>query len=102
MCFILSHKQCLSTVELLRTYHFQTKSSIGKEDFMNLCPSLIVHLDKEECKSDIEPHIHKEEVEGRPLGSIPLSGREAINCHTCNITFGDAILGRGKIINILC
>lgn len=85
MCFILSHKQCLSTVELLRTYHFQTKSSIGKEDFMNLCPSLIVHLDKEECKSDTEPHIHKEEVEGRPLGSIPLSGKEAINCHACNI-----------------
>lgn len=66
-------KQCLSTVELLRTYHFQTKSSIGKEDFMNLCPSLIVHLDKEECKSVIEPHIHKEEVEGRSLGSIPLN-----------------------------
>lgn len=96
-CFILSHKQCLSTVELLRTYHFQTKSSIGKEDFMNLCPSLIVHLDKEECKSATEPHIHVEEVEARPLGSIPLSGRETFNYQACNN--GDAILDTGRIIS---
>lgn len=83
-CFILSHKQCLSTVELLRTYHFQTKSSIGKKDFMNLCPSLIVHLDKEECKSATEHDINGKEVESRPLGSIPLSGRETFNCQACN------------------
>lgn len=68
-----NHEKCLSTVELLRTYHFQTKSSIGKKDFMNLCPSLIVHLDKEECKSATEHDINGKEVESRPLGSIPLS-----------------------------
>lgn len=68
-----NHKKCLSTVELLRTYHFQSKSSIGKEDFMNLCPSLIVHLDKEECKSTTEVHIEGGTEEARSLGSIPLS-----------------------------
>lgn len=75
---------------------------IGKEDFMNLCFSLIVYLDKEECKSDIELYIYKEEVEGRFLGLILLNGREVINCYICNIIFGDVILGRGKIINFFC
>lgn len=51
---------------------------------MNLCPSLIVHLDKEECKSATEPDIHGKEVESRPLGSIPLSGRDTFNCQACN------------------
>ena len=64
-------------MELLSVYHFQSKSSIGKDDFMNLCPSLIVHLDKEECRgSQAAGPSHDGEAEPQPrsLGSIPLSG----------------------------
>lgn len=52
---------------------------------MNLCFSLIVYLDKEECKSVIELYIYKEEVEGRFLGLILLNGKEVINCYVCNV-----------------
>ena len=64
-------------MELLSVYHFKSKSSIGKDDFMNLCPSLIVHLDKEECRGS-QPagpsHDGEAEPQPRSLGSIPLSG----------------------------
>nr|XP_022292200.1 zinc transporter ZIP10-like isoform X2 [Crassostrea virginica] len=70
------HNKCLNIMELLSVYHFKSKSSIGKDDFMNLCPSLIVHLDKEECRGS-QPagpsHDGEAEPQPRSLGSIPLS-----------------------------
>ncbi|XP_048781112.2 zinc transporter ZIP10-like [Ostrea edulis] len=70
------HNKCLSTVELLKIYHFQAKKTIGKEEFMNLCPSLIVLLDQEECKKNTTVSTDHEEMvkeDHRSLGSIPVN-----------------------------
>ncbi|XP_062590104.1 zinc transporter ZIP10-like [Saccostrea cucullata] len=71
-----SHSKCLNTMELMMVYHFQDKMAISKDEFMDLCPSLIVLLDKDECKKNMTPSMsHKElhDEEKRTLASIPAS-----------------------------
>ncbi|XP_062593489.1 zinc transporter ZIP6-like, partial [Saccostrea cucullata] len=80
-----SHSKCLNTMELMMVYHFQDKMAISKDEFMDLCPSLIVLLDKDECKKNTtlsmsHKELHDEDLVGLlGVAVIPIMQRVFYN-----------------------
>ncbi|KAK3099669.1 hypothetical protein FSP39_007779, partial [Pinctada imbricata] len=55
----LDHNECLDSDQLLNVYHIEKNKSVTESDFLNLCPSLIVMLDRGACQPHLEPlHTH--------------------------------------------
>ena len=48
--------QCLESDELLHVYHIDKNKTVSQKDFLNLCPSLVLMLDKGSC----DPHKEEE------------------------------------------